>query len=287
MEAGPLCADRQYRPRGDIRPGCVEPVFGRADQRSLLLPLHSEKAAEGLTYQVGQPISFREQTAGRAALESLMPTVFLIVLVWIAIPLIVEAAFTSLKRAGTDAESIDIGRVAPLDISHVPAEVRPFADSINLMIARLQVGIDGEKRFIADAAHEPRTPIAALQLGIDNLENAHDPIVRSERLRELREVAVRTASMIRQLLELARADAQRSPDATVKVLDVREIVRTLIADLLPVAYERSIDLGGQAVRRRTCKRKRGGATYRSAKSGRECFALYAPEWMRGYRCVCG
>lgn len=203
------------------------------------------KAAEGLTYQVGQPISFREQTAGRAALESLMPTVFLIVLVWIAIPLIVEAAFTSLKRAGTDAESIDIGRVAPLDISHVPAEVRPFADSINLMIARLQVGIDGEKRFIADAAHELRTPIAALQLGIDNLENAHDPIVRSERLRELREVAVRTASMIRQLLELARADAQRSPDATVKVLDVREIVRTLIADLLPVAYERSIDLGGK------------------------------------------
>lgn len=113
------------------------------------------------------------------------------------------------------------------------------------MIARLQVGIDGEKRFIADAAHELRTPIAALQLGIDNLENAHDPIVRSERLRELREVAVRTASMTRQLLELARADAQRSPDATVKVLDVREIVRTLIADLLPVAYERSIDLGGK------------------------------------------
>ncbi|MBN3761704.1 HAMP domain-containing sensor histidine kinase [Burkholderia sp. Ac-20365] len=201
------------------------------------------KDADGLTYQVGQPVSFREQTAGRAALESLVPTVCLILLVWIAIPLVVNAAFASLRRASADAETVGIGCLARLDVSHVPAEVRPFADSINRMIARLQAGIDGEKRFIADAAHELRTPIAALQLGIDNLANAHDPRSRGERLRELREVAARAASMIRQLLELARADAQRSPDVAVQVLDVRDTVRKLVADLLPVADQRSIDMG--------------------------------------------
>ncbi|MFP3647734.1 sensor histidine kinase [Paraburkholderia sp. SIMBA_054] len=201
------------------------------------------KDTDDLTYQVGQPIAFREQTAGRAALESLVPTVFLILLVWIAIPLIVNAAFASLKRASADAETVGIGRLTPLDISHVPEEVRPFADSINRMIARLQVGIDAEKRFIADAAHELRTPIAALQLRIDNLENAPDATARGERLRELREAVVRTATMIRQILELARADAQHDPGSAVDALDVREMVRTLVADLLPIAYARSIDLG--------------------------------------------
>ncbi|OUL79509.1 sensor histidine kinase [Paraburkholderia hospita] len=201
------------------------------------------KDTDDLTYQVGQPIAFREQTAGRAALESLVPTVLLILLVWIAIPLIVNAAFASLKRASADAETVGIGRLTPLDISQVPEEVRPFADSINRMIARLQVGIDAEKRFIADAAHELRTPIAALQLRIDNLENAPDVTARGERLRELREAIVRTATMIRQILELARADAQQDPGAAVDALDVREMVRTLVADLLPIAYARSIDLG--------------------------------------------
>jgi two-component system, OmpR family, sensor kinase len=201
------------------------------------------KDADGLTYQVGQPVSYREQTAERAAIESLAPTVCLIVLVWIAIPIVVNAAFASLGRASSDAEAVGISHLTPLDVSHVPDEVRPFADSINRMIGRLQIGIDGEKRFIADAAHELRTPIAALQLRIDNLENAPDTNARGERLRELREAIVRTATMIRQLLELARADAQPDPGAASDRVDVRQMVQALVADLLPVADSRSIDLG--------------------------------------------
>jgi two-component system OmpR family sensor kinase len=201
------------------------------------------KDADGLTYQVGQPVSYREQTAERAAIESLAPTVSLIVLVWIAIPIVVNAAFASLGRASSEAEAGGISHLTPLDVSHVPDEVRPFADSINRMIGRLQVGIDSEKRFIADAAHELRTPIAALQLRIDNLENASDKTARGERLRELREAIVRTATMIRQLLELARADAQPDPGTASDRVDVRQMVQALVADLLPVADSRSIDLG--------------------------------------------
>jgi two-component system OmpR family sensor kinase len=201
------------------------------------------KDADGLTYQVGQPVSYREQTAERAAIESLAPTVSLIVLVWIAIPIVVNAAFASLGRASSEAEAVGISHLTPLDVSHVPDEVRPFADSINRMIGRLQVGIDSEKRFIADAAHELRTPIAALQLRIDNLENAPDKTARGERLRELREAIVRTATMIRQLLELARADAQPDPGTASDRVDVRQMVQALVADLLPVADSRSIDLG--------------------------------------------
>lgn len=200
---------------------------------------------DGLTYQVGQPVAFRQQTAGRTALESVLPTFILIPLVWIAIPLIVNAAFASLVRASADAEAVGIGRLTPIDVSDVPEEVRPFTDSINRMIARLRVGIDAEKRFIADAAHELRTPVTALQLRIGNLETASNDASRIDRLRELREAVVRMATMIRQLLALARADAQLDPDRPSEPVDVRELVQALVADLLPVADARSIDLGVQ------------------------------------------
>ncbi|RDS81136.1 GHKL domain-containing protein [Dyella monticola] len=200
------------------------------------------KNAGELVYQVGQPIAFREDTATQAGLESLVPTLVRLALIWLLIPLVVRGAFASLSRAAVQAERVGVGHLKPLDTSDVPQEVRPFTDSINRMIARLQVGIEAEKRFIADAAHELRTPIAALQLRVDNMANAPDMASRVERERELREAILRSGAMIRQLLELARADADLEAGATEPV-DVRQLIQNLVADLLPVADSRSIDLG--------------------------------------------
>jgi len=195
-----------------------------------------------LVYQVGQPVAFREDTAKQAGLESLLPTLLRLGLIWLTIPLVVNAAFTPLSRAAMQAEKVGVGRMQPLDISNAPQEVKPFADSINRMIARLQVGIDAEKRFIADAAHELRTPIAALQLRVDNMASAPDAATRAERERELREAIVRSSTMIRQLLALARADAQLEPGVTEPV-DIRQLIQKLVADLWPVADSRAVDLG--------------------------------------------
>lgn len=196
----------------------------------------------GLVYQVGQPVAYRTDTARQAGLDSLLPTLVRLVLMWLAIPLVVNAAFSSLLRAAMQAEKVGVGNMQLLDTSNVPQEVRPFSDSINRMITRLQVSIDAEKRFIADAAHELRTPIAALQLRVDNMANAPDAASRAERENDLRDAIARSATMIRQLLELARADAQLEPGVTEPV-DVRELIQKLVADLWPVADSRSIDLG--------------------------------------------
>ena len=201
-----------------------------------------QKDGGELIYQVGQPVAFREDTAKQAGLESLIPTLLRLALIWLLIPVVVRTAFASLARAAAQAERVGIGHLKPLDISHVPQEVRPFTDSINRMIARLQVGIEAEKRFIADAAHELRTPIAALQLRMDNIANAPDAESRMEREHELREAIVRSGVMIRQLLELARADADLEAGAS-ETVDVRQLIQHLVADLLPVADSRSIDLG--------------------------------------------
>jgi two-component system OmpR family sensor kinase len=175
-------------------------------------------------------------------MESLLPSLVRIPLVWIVIVLLVNAAFAPLARASAQVEGVGVGRLKPLDISHVPKEVRPFTDSINRMIARVQQGIEAEKRFVADAAHELRTPIAAMQLRVDNLANAPDEASRAERVQDLREALSRSATTIRQLLELARADA-RLEDAPMTPIDVRELIQRLVADLLPVADAQKIDLG--------------------------------------------
>ncbi len=108
-------------------------------------------------YQVAQPESFRKGMATQAALEALVPTPVLILLVWLAIPLIVRVTFSRLSRAREKAESINLGNLEPLDVRGVPAEVMPFASSVNVMIDRLRVSVESEKQFIADAAHELRT----------------------------------------------------------------------------------------------------------------------------------
>lgn len=196
----------------------------------------------GMVYQVGQPEQFRVDTARQAGLESLGPTLLRLLLIWVTIPLIVNTAFVPLRRAAVQAEKLGVGNMQTLDATNVPQEARPFVDSINRMIARLQIGIDAEKRFIADAAHELRTPIAALQIRVDNMANAPDAASRAEREHDLREAILRSATMIRQLLELARADAQLDAGTT-EPIDVRQLVQRLVADLWPVADARSIDLG--------------------------------------------
>lgn len=195
-----------------------------------------------LTYQVGQPLAYREQTAMHSALESLVPGLIRIPLVWLAIVLLVRASLAPLERARADVEALGVARLKPLDVLQMPDEVRPFADSINRMIARLEAGIDAEKRFIADAAHEMRTPLAALQLRVDNLRNAPDTAARAERERELSNAVARNAAMVHQLLGLARADAQVD-SATLESVDMRGMFQGLLADMLPIAVRRSIDLG--------------------------------------------
>jgi two-component system OmpR family sensor kinase len=193
-------------------------------------------------YQVAQPESFREGMATQAALEALVPTPVLILLVWLAIPFVVRVTFSRLSRAREKAESINLGNLEPLDVTGIPAEVMPFASSVNVMIDRLRISIESEKQFIADAAHELRTPIAVLQLQADNLANADDEAERVERQAELRSGIVRTANMIRQLLGLARADSQLDPGA-LSTVNLPQFIVGLVSELLPLANSRNIDIG--------------------------------------------
>ncbi|SAL03616.1 sensor histidine kinase [Caballeronia ptereochthonis] len=196
-----------------------------------------------MTIQVAQRSSVRRQLTTEAATLTLWPIAVLLPLVWIAVVLVVRRSLRQLTQLGAEVQAIDMGNLQPLPTVGVPTEIAPFIHSINMMIGRLATSIEKERKFIADAAHELRTPLTALQLQADNLA-PHIVRGNQERFQELRRGIARSGSLIAQLLRLARADAPVN-GAPLSRVDLSEIVTGAVADVLPLAIARGLDIGAE------------------------------------------
>jgi len=194
-----------------------------------------------MVIQVAQRSAVRRELAQARAVNTLWPMIVLVPLVWIAVLLVVRRSLRKLNRLGAQVLEIDVSHFQRLSTSGVPIEIRPFIDSINLMIDRLAQSIESERKFISDAAHELRTPLTALQLQADNLQ-PHIAPSNQERFRELRGGITRSGGLITQLLRLARADATLQADMLTRV-DVPAVVVNAVAEILPTAMARGIDIG--------------------------------------------
>ncbi|SAK89593.1 sensor kinase [Caballeronia hypogeia] len=196
-----------------------------------------------MTILVAQRSSVRHELTTEAATLTLWPIAVLVPLVWIAVVLVVRRSLRQLKRLGAEVQAIDMGHLQPLPTIGVPAEIAPFVHSINTMIERLAKAIEKERKFIADAAHELRTPLTALQLQADNLA-PHIVAGNQERFQELRRGIARSGGLITQLLRLARADAPMEGAPLARV-DLAEVVTGAVADVLPLAIARGLDIGAE------------------------------------------
>ncbi|TDV39672.1 two-component system OmpR family sensor kinase [Paraburkholderia caballeronis] len=192
-------------------------------------------------FQVAESRSVRNRNAIRVAFWSLLPVLALLPLLALTIAATVRMSLRPLDRIGRRAARIDLHNLQPLKVDKAPEELRPFLDSINRMIERLSALVHSERKFIADAAHELRSPISAMQLQIDNLRAA-PPDQYDERLEELRRGIGRAASLVSQLLGLARAEIGRAERVLADV-SLSRVVTDVVADLLPLAYARGVDLG--------------------------------------------
>jgi two-component system, OmpR family, sensor kinase len=196
-----------------------------------------------MTIQVAQRSAVRGELTRENAAMTLWPIAVLLPLVWVAVALVVQRSLRRLNRLGADVQSIDAGHLQPLPTRGVPEEISPFIVSINTMIERLAKSIESERKFIADAAHELRTPLTALQLQADNLA---PQIVagNQERFQELRKGISRSSKLITSLLRLARADAPVGGTPLTRV-DLAEVVTGAVADVLPIALSRGMDIGAE------------------------------------------
>jgi signal transduction histidine kinase len=161
---------------------------------------------------------------------------------FIATPMVVRRAFAGLDTAAAQARQIDIHqRGARLSVHHIPLEVVPLVTAINDALARLDQGYQRHQRFVADAAHELRTPIAILNTRLESLPAGPDKT-------RLLEDTARLSTLAEQLLDIQRLDQCRHPFSRV---DLAAIAQGVIADLAPLAiaggYELALDTAAERV----------------------------------------
>ncbi|MER2507159.1 MAG: ATP-binding protein [Amaricoccus sp.] len=193
------------------------------------------------TVQVGQRHEVRREMAQGAAIAALLPLLLLIPMVWIVVDVVLRRTFRRLEAVTGVIAARDAADVTPIPESQVLVEVRPLVSAMNGLLARLRALMDQQRAFVSDAAHQLRTPLAALTLEIGNLRTAGDDGMREERLAFV-EAAVRRASgLVGQLLRLARQEA--GPRRASARVPLAEVVRETIGALAPLAIARGIDLG--------------------------------------------
>lgn len=193
--------------------------------------------------QVAQPMRVREQRAARLAASLLAPLALMLPVLGLIIWITVGRALRPLRSLAAEVGARPAGEGAPLPERRLPAEVRPLVAALNDLLARLSALRDRERRFIADAAHELRTPLTALRLQLRGLDGASDS-ERHDSIVALNAGIDRAARLVEQMLALARQDApEAQAHASASPVILAELARDVVADLLPAADARGIDLG--------------------------------------------
>ncbi|WP_300657435.1 ATP-binding protein [Pseudomonas sp.] len=190
---------------------------------------------------VGERDDVRGELVGKVALRSLLPDLvglpLLALLVWLAI----GWGLRPLQRMAELIKARAPDNLAPLLLSPLPAELEPMGAALNRLLMQVNQLLNQEKRFIADAAHELRTPLAVLRIHAQNALQAPDPADRNDALRQLGGGVERATRVITQLLTLARLDPNVVQLAMVN-LDLLGFVRNELAELIPLALERQQEL---------------------------------------------
>lgn len=193
---------------------------------------------------VAQPTEGRNEIARNSGLRTALPFVVFVPLLIGAILLTVRRAFRPLQRL---AEGVDARRdtdLRALDAAGAPKEIEPFIVSINRLLARLAKALDEQRRFVADAAHEMRSPVTALVIQSENLDRALAPVALDTetraRLTKLKSGLQRTRGLLEQLLTLARAQSARTAEAA--PLALLPAVHEALEDVFVLADRKNIVL---------------------------------------------
>lgn len=200
-----------------------------------------ELADEQRHYIIAQPTELRDDLAVASGLNVFLPMLVLVGLMLLLVRWIIRYQFKPLKQLAAQLHHQDASHPEPLPQQNVPAEIYPFVESINSLLERIRHSMNRQQRFIADAAHELRTPVTALSLLVENVKKATSPQDQEERQQQVETSLQRLRSLLNQLLDMARLQSEQQ--STRQAISFTQRVQQVIADLHPLAEQKQIDLG--------------------------------------------
>lgn len=199
--------------------------------------------AAPLLIQVAETYKRREQLASRIVSGVILPQFALIPLAVLLVYLGLTRGIAPLTRLQHRISHRRPGDLAPIGIHGVPEEVRPVVIAFNDMMARLESNLQSQQRFIADAAHQMRTPLTGLKMQIELALAENDPQAMRMLLKGISESSERAIHLINQLLLLARAEASHEKLHAFETVDLERLAREATQDAVPRALLKDIDLG--------------------------------------------
>ena len=206
---------------------------------------HTHAASDGsVVVQVAEP--------GALLLAALLPVLWLVlksqlgVFLWhgLVVWVTVRSGLAPLRQLAQRISRRRAGDLAPVQVDRLYAETAPVVHELNALLAHEAQRLEAERRFLADAAHELRTPLAAINAQAHQLLTEPDPAAQADAAHALQQGITRASHLLTQLLTLARADAAAQPaaPAVLPTLDLADLLRNRVALLVPLARARRIEL---------------------------------------------
>lgn len=199
------------------------------------------QTADGVI-QIAQPIRVREGLARAAALRVVVPLILLLPIMVVFAAWIVGRGLLPLRDVTAEVQRRDARSLRPLVAEDLPLEIAPLVSELNRLLVRLAKAFAAQREFVADAAHELRSPLTALRLQLQLLDRAPDPQARLQARERLGSAIERAIHLVEQLLTLARSDPGESAFAA-EPIDLAAAAAAGIADSRELAMTRDIDVG--------------------------------------------
>jgi two-component system sensor histidine kinase TctE len=241
-------------PPGAQPPRLNEPYFydGQLDRMrirlaALYVPIGDKASPPGsrqvLLVQIARSQTSRDGLAHAILVDTVLPLSGLIVLMTMIVWAGIRAGLAPLARLRAQVEDRAPNDLAPLAVQAAPQEVRSLAKAINDLLSAVQESVAAQRRFISNAAHQLRTPLAGLKSQTElAMGDNHDPEL-AQRLQRVHEGAVRSGHLVNQLLALTRAEPDAASAMARTPVELRALTIDVVAGCVPRALQAGIDLG--------------------------------------------
>lgn len=200
-------------------------------------------ASDSQVIQVVQDLAGRHEMAGTLALRTVGPMVVMVPLLMLVVWWVVTASLAPVSRVRSQVAARQADDLREVSEAGLPDEIRPLVHELNLLFQRMRQSFKVQKNFVADAAHELRSPLAALKLQVQGLRRATDDAARDVAINRLSAGIDRSTRLVEQLLVLARQQASTRASVKHMPIHLADVARLALADAVPAALARQIDIG--------------------------------------------
>jgi two-component system sensor histidine kinase TctE len=238
----------EVAPAADGKPLLTSMTIAGMPMRIVATQVRVPGSADAVHLVVGETVNKRATLLSEILLEMAMPQLGLLLGALLFVRFAVDRGLRPLTVVSAAIEARGHDLLTPVSEDGLPWEARILVGRINDLLGRLEQTITAQRRFVADAAHQLRTPLAAVSLHAERAQRSADSESRDQALRGLQTAVVRAARVTQQLLALARSGPEAAVTRTPSRLDLTAVARAAGENWIGPALARNVDFGFVAPR---------------------------------------